>query len=1103
MTFDELLDRVEALVNERGRVALAAVREYFDLSPERLDAVRDELVDARAAVGLENGRILVSRASANTRSDDVRADAERRHITVMFADLAGSTDLSSRLDPEDLRAVVQRYQRIVAHAVERFHGFIAQYLGDGVLVYFGYPHAHEDDARRALFAAHDVLERLPALNTTLGDEFDVEISLRIGVHTGLVVVGDIGAGSRREALALGEVPNVAARLESIAPVNSVALSDQTRVLLGDQFKIQSLGQRALKGLPGPVPVFQSLGPSGVSSAFDLAVKHKLLPLAGRRDELAVLEQAWERAQRGEGGAVLVSGDPGIGKSRLIQALKDNLTDADQRWTALRASAYFSNSPLYPVVTLLRQTIGIDRRDPDAVNYARIEASLAALEARGPAVNLIATLCDVALPEGQPPVDVARATAIFGDLFMDFLVREPRLLVVEDVHWLDPTTLSLTASMIERAVRESLLVVVSARPGFDIERLGAQAAPLIQLRLGPLPRDAAHDMIRSVANEQRLDATVLDAIVERTDGVPAFVEELSRMLLASDWLVEKDGVLVPGGELPSDIPVTLTDSLMARLDRLGDAKAVALEASVVGRTFPGELLMAVSEFDSARVDRALRDLEQAQVIRRRTGSEGNTWRFRHALLQEAAYESVLRSKRQALHLAIATALETEFQSLAEQYPERVAQHFEYGGDAERALGYRQWAGEQAVERGAPIEAFGQAEHAMSLLEHLPPSEIRDQRELSLLSLKGSALILRQGWAAPGLAAVYDRSLALIAGGEPTAHVDYQVLGGLCAFHLLRGEFDTVMLLTERLMQQGRQQGDDPSMTVAHVCRCLASFSGGDFEKARRESQQVLALHDPARVIQVGFLYGQDPVVISQSIVALMTFAEGDTDEALMISDRVRASARQLPGRFSALWADAWHARLLYETGQTRASTKLAQDTLARCEEFGIAYVGALAQLVLGVSRIADDDATNGLNDIRKAMAFHASSPSALAHNYFYALVIDAEMRAGDASRVAQLVDAALAVTHNHSEMAWRSEVLRLDGQRLVAADPPSARARFEQAVGEATRMGAHRLALRAAIDWCESHADPDLAAHALTNALQNIAQSKYDPDVPRARACLNR
>ena len=1103
MDFDRLLDRVLALVNERGRVSLAALGEYFDLNEQRLAAVRDELVDARGAVALEGGRILVSRRDDSP--PDAASAAERRHLTVMFVDLVGSTDLSTRLDPEDLRELVRRYQETVALAIERFNGYVAQYLGDGVLVYFGYPHAHDDDARRAVYAAHDILQRLPELNAELADAFRASVSVRIGIHTGLVVVGDVGAGARHESLALGEVPNVAARLQSAAGLNEIFLSAPTQALLGDQFELDARGAQSLKGLPEPLDVYRSLRPSGVASAFDLAVKHKLLPLAGRRDELSALNAAWAAARNGQGQTILVSGDAGIGKSRLIQALKDQLTDRDERWTALRASAYHTNTPLYPVIALLRQTIGIDERDSDAVNFMRIKSSLEDLDAEGTeSAALIATLCDVSLPDTLArPVELRRAPQVFAEMFMLFLLREPRLLVVEDVHWLDPTTLALTRGLIERAPGEALLVVVSARPGFDPATLAGASDRVSRIDLGPLPRADVDTMIRSVAGERALSSDVVDAIARRTDGVPAFVEELSRMLLSSDWLIEKDGELVPGGPLPTGIPDTLTDSLMARLDRLGDAKAVAQEASVLGRTFSGALLGAVSQLDTARLDRALHDLSSAQVIRRRTHIGEDNWRFRHALLQDAAYQSLLRSTRQSLHLAVAQAMEGQFQAQAAQQPERVARHFQLGGDAAHALGYWQWAAERALEKSATIEALSHVQEGLDLLVTLPHSELRDQRELSLLSMKGSSLILINGWAADGLGAVYERSLELVSRGGRGAHVDYQVLGGLCAYHLVRGEFDTVELLTERLIQQGKTFNDAASLTVAHVCRCIGGFSSGRFEAARESAEAVTLHYEPKEVGEVSFLYGQDPVVITQTVIALMTFAEGDAAAALSLSEHITASAQALPGRFSALWANAWHARLLYELGRYDAALELAMATWRTCEEFGFAYVGVMAELVVGVAHIGLGDAVTGLEHVRKALQSHSLNPSALARNYFNALVIEAEAATGHEADARTMIESLLEGLDEQADVAWRSELYRLYGVLTAASDTDVADAAFERAVGESVSIGAHRLALRAATSWLDVSPGNPLAGEAVERSLNGQTWSSEDRDAQYARARLNR
>ena len=1098
MDFDRLLDEVEALVNERGRVSLAALIQYFDLTDTQLGAVRDELVEARGSVGLENERVLV----ALNAQPAAALVAERRHLTVMFVDLVGSTNLAGRLDPEDLHEVVRRYQETVANASERLHGYTAQYLGDGVLIYFGYPHAHDDDPKRAVYAAHAIIDALPLLNKLLMQEYGVELALRIGVHTGLVVVGDVGAGRRYEALALGKTPNVAARLESIAPAGTVLLSEQTRVLLGDQFELSDLGLRELKGIAEPLRVYQSLRPSGVMSAFDSAVKHKLLPLAGRSHELQTLTDAWAAARNGSGSTIFIVGDAGIGKSRLIQALKDQLSSNDERWTALRASPYDANTPLHPVITLLRQTTGIDDRHDARVNFERISAALASFPSAGrEEALLIARLCGVPMTdkEASASLDLRAATKLLVHLFMQIMLEGPRLLVVEDIHWLDPTTMALTQRLIQAASGDAMLVVLSARTGFDASTV---TGPTIErVSLGPLPRADVATMIRSVADGRSVAPAVVDEIMARTDGVPAFVEELTRMLLSSDWLMEKDGQIVVIGPVPAHIPVTLKDSLMARLDRLGNAKTVAQKAAVLGRTFSSELLAAVSGIERELLDASLAALEDAQVIRKRSHLGVTQWRFRHALLQEAAYQSLLRATRQSLHLTTARVIESDFQTLASQQPERVARHFTLGGATDRALGYWQWAGEQAVEKVAMHEALAHVDEGMALLQKLPESTLRDQRELALLSIKGSARILIGGWAAEGLEEIYQRAMVLVGRGGVQEVIDFQVLGGLCAFHLVRGELETVMLLAERLLRQGSASNDAPSLTVGNVCLCIAEFFRGHFSVAREHAAQVSFHHDPQMQVPVSFLYGQDPAVITDSMMALLTWTQGDAITAMSISERAIATARHVKVPFSTLWANAWHARLLLENGELGQARALAEHTAAECARHGYAYVGALADIIAGVVHVRTGS-NAGIERVRAAMATLNKSPNVLAKSYFHALGGEAELHQGDRVAAHRVIEQGLVSTGQYGEHFWRSELHRLRALVQAPDDLHAARQSLATALAQARDLGAFRLVLRAANTAFELSGDSALereqARSALTEALAQVNATDADPEIRLAR-----
>lgn len=1099
MEFDRLLEEVTTLVRERGRVSLGAVAQYFDLDDARLRAVEDELVHARGTLELENGRVLVAGPAA------VAPDAmpaERRHLTVMFVDMVGSTDLAARLDPEELRDLVREYQLTASASIERFEGHIAQYLGDGLLVYFGYPTANEDDPRRAVLAAQDILSNIERLNERLAARLGVRVALRVGIHTGLVVVGAVGGGARHEALALGETPNVAARLEALARPGSIVVSEHTRDHLGDLFELIELGPHALKGIPGERSLYEVAGVSGVASRFDLAVKHKLLPMAGRRDELATLVAAWERSRRGAGEAIAVTGDAGIGKSRLIQALKDHLTGLDQRWTALRASPYERNTPLYPVADLLRQTMDVDPKAAPEENLARIDVALSEFHIdHERARDLVAALLGIGRETGEPDGRFAlRDTArLVEGLFLQLLQLGPRLLVIEDLHWLDPTSLDLVRRLCAGVSRRALLVVLSARPPFDLATL--EHPGLTELHLSALPRADVEQMIGSIAGGRTLDGAVRREIVGRTDGVPAFVEELTRMLLESDWLRERDGHLTPVGPAPPAIPDTLKDTLMARLDRLGDAKAVAQQAAVIGRTFAAELLAEISDLGGERVRDALDALVDAQILRRRIVRGNATYRFRHALLQEAAYQSLLKSVRQTLHERIADALESQFDSASPPPPERVARHLTAARHYERAIGYWQWAGEQAVEKAANSEALSHLQHGLDLLEELEPSPLRDQRELSLVSTMGSALVLSGGWAAPGLREIYARAMAILGRAGNADQVDFQVLGGLCAYHLVLCEFDVVDVLAQRLLRQSARNKDQPARVVAHVCLASSTFSRGRFDEAREHAAQVRRHYDPDEEVPVSFLYGQDPAVIADTMAAFMAFLDGDVTEAFALSERAQADAARVKNPFSSLWARAWHARLLFECGRDEAAHTLARATGIACARNEFGYVGALADLVAGAAQVRMSGGRQGIGAARAGLGAHIEQGNVLAATYFRTVAAAAEHAAGHPERARERIEEARTNAGARDDF-WRSELLRVDAHLCGDDDPERARSVAAEALAMAQQLDAPMLVLRAAVtclDLAPGPAQTAAAREALGAALARIDA----PDDPRVAAARER
>ncbi len=669
----------------------------------------------------------------------IETGAERRQLTVMFCDLAGSTALSSRLDPEDLREVLGAYHATVAEVVAGFDGYVAKYMGDGVLVYFGYPRAHEDDAERAVRAGLALVERIGRLESGAGT-----LASRIGIATGLVVVGDlIGAGDT-----LSETPNLAARLQEMAPANGVIISEATRRLLGELFEYRDLGTAEVKGLEAPVPVWQVLRRSAVESRFEALRSASLTPLVGRDGEIELLLRRWERAKEGEGQIVLISGEAGIGKSRLTAALQERL--AGEPHTRLRyfCSAHHRDSALYPFVAQLEHAAGFDREDGPATKVDKLAALLSRSDDN--ALETAAGFADLlGLPTATPPPTDPRQKR---ELILAALVRQldglarrqPVLLVCEDAHWIDSTSLELLERIAERAPHLSALMVITFRPEFQPPWTGqAQVTALTLSRLGQRDTTA---LVESLAGGKTLPAEILDRIVERTDGIPLFIEELTKTLLEGGLLREEDGHYALDDLLPPlAIPSSLQDSLMARLDRLAPVKEVAQIGAAIGREFSYALLAAVARRPEGELRDAIDRLVEAGLIFRRGGLAQSSFVFKHALVQDAAYGALLRGRRQELHARIATALEQRSASPLDQTAsaaERaglLAHHWCAAEDWERALSYTLQAAEQAGKIYARPEAISRYWQALDLFERLPGNVERNQVHaeviLTLINLPG--------------------------------------------------------------------------------------------------------------------------------------------------------------------------------------------------------------------------------------------------------------------------------------------------------------------------------------------------------------------------------
>ena len=718
---NRILDQIEDAADLRDWVAVRqGAQDVLVFDPENADALTFLAAAERALNTGPSGSSVQNPDSPTTEplSPVATPEAERRQLTVMFCDLQGSTAISQQLDPEELRDVIRSYQELCAGAVSRFDGHIAKYLGDGLLIYFGYPQAHEDDPQRAVRGGLAILEGMGPLNSRLKADNDIELAVRIGVHTGLVVAGEMGGGDTIESLAIvGETPNIAARLQEVAEPNSVVISDVTANLVQGFFVSKGLGFHELRGISEPMELFAVQSESGAQTRFDVSAASHLTPLVGREQELGLLLDRWEQAKEGLGQVVLLSGEPGIGKSRLVDALTERLSTEPHALRRLRCSAYHQNSALHPVLEYLEGWLGFGWADSAEVRVGKLETALAQVDfplAEG--VTLLSGLLSVPLTQRfhalamGPEVQIERTRELLVALLLDSAEDQPVFLVVEDLQWADPSTLGMLGFLLDQVPTANVLVLLSYRSEFTPP--WSSRSYVTPMMLSRLTRRLAGEMVHRLTSGKTLPEEVLGQVAAKSDGVPIFVEELTRMLLESGLLEEAgDHYELTGPLTALAIPSTLQDSLTARLDRLSSAREVAQLGAVLGREFTYELIRAVSPLDEESLGSRLQQLVDAEFLYQRGLPPDANYTFQHALIQDAAYESLLRSNRQQYHRQAAEAMEDGFADAVETHPELLANHFDEAGLAERAANYWLRAGQRTLAIYAFEEALAHFERGL--------------------------------------------------------------------------------------------------------------------------------------------------------------------------------------------------------------------------------------------------------------------------------------------------------------------------------------------------------------------------------------------------------
>jgi class 3 adenylate cyclase/predicted ATPase len=1099
MDFYAVFDQVLALLRQRKRVSYRALKVQFHLDDEQLDALKEELLYTHQEDVDDDGRGLVWTGGASAtpvptpkpgppaqvteRLEEPFAqrglppaaphapEAERRQLTVLFCDLVDSTALASRLDPEDWREVVRAYQDTCAKVIARYDGHIAQYLGDGLLVYFGYPLAHEDDAPRAVRTGLGIVEALAQLNGRLAQEHGVQLAVRLGIHTGLVV-GDVGGGTRQEQLALGETPNLAARLQGIATPNTLVISAATFQLLGGFFACQSLGTPLLKGVAQPIEVYQVLYESTARSRLEAAGRTRLTPLVGREQEVALLLERWAQVKEGLGQVVLLSGEAGIGKSRLVQVLTDQVASEPRAWlTPCQCSPYYQNTALYPMIDLLeRVALRFGREESPEQKLRKLEGFVVQYGLPlAEVVPLFAALLSLPLPADYAPLNLSleqqkqKTLHALLTILRRIAAQQPVLFVMEDLHSVDPTTLEWLSLLVDQGPTARILALLTFRPDFRPPWTGR--AHLTQVTLSRLPRHQAAELTGRVAQGKALPPEVVAQVVAKTDGVPLFVEELTKMVLESGLLQERAERYELTGPLPPlAIPTTLHDSLMARLDRLAAVKGLAQLGATLGREFSYELLQAVSPWDEDTLRRGLHQLVQAEFLYQQGLPPRATYTFKHALIQEAAYQSLLWSIRQQYHQRIAQVLAAQFPETAETHPELLAHHYTEAGFSAQALPYWQRAGQRALERSAHLEAVAHLTKGLQGLATLPDTPERAQQELALHITLGPALMNTKGFEAPEVLHTYARAHELCCQQVRDTQQLFPVLWGLWYLHLVRGQLQRAYEVGEELLGVARQRQDPVLCVEAHRALGISLFWRGEFGPAHTHMQHALARYDPQQMRDHVVRYGQEPGVACRFTGAVTLWLLGYPDQARQWSEAALTQAQGVGHAFTLQQTLAWSALLRLLRREAAVAQERAEAQRALCTEHGFAPYLAWGTIFRGSALAAQGGWAEGLAQLREGLVAYRVT-ARLPWLLFLGLRAEACGQAGQVEEGLRALDEALEAMQTTEERLYEAEVYRLRGELLrqqSAAQQGEAEVRLQQALTVAHRQQAKSLELRAAM-----------------------------------------
>jgi class 3 adenylate cyclase/predicted ATPase len=1010
--------------------------------------------------------------------------AERRRLTVVFVDVVGSTALSNSLDPEDLSELMRGYYAVCDDVVARWEGHVAQYLGDGVMAYFGYPTAHEDDALRAVRAGLDIIDRVEAS----GGRFQV----RVGLHTGLVVVGETLGAGQSEPLALGETPNLASRVQAEAQPGSVVITDATRRLVAGHFTLEDMGERSLKGIAQPTRLYRVAGRSG-ATRFDAIAESGLAPFVGRNDEVEAIEAAWDAALTGSGQTLVLRGEPGIGKSRLLGVARDAARRTGHDVFEAECSPHNVNSSLFPVIEMLLRRLSFDGR-PDGEKLDLLEEFARSRGLTEESVPLLSSLLGLASPPDLPPAYLRERTLqILADLFVGPAAPSPSLLSIEDLHWADPSTVDLVTALAARQSSAPLLTICTTRPEWRPD------SHFREIAVEALPETDTRALIAGVAGEKPLPDELAEQITARTGGVPLFVEAVTRTVVEAGVLDEREDRYELKGPLPAGlIPEKVHDSLMARIDRLGPAKPIAQLAATIGRQFDFDLLQIVSGQTTEGLEGLLGRLVELDLVSESGTPPAASYVFKHALIQDAAYESLLRRTREELHGKIASALLEHFPDVAEQRPELIAQHFTAAGEPAQAIPYWLRAGQSAIPRGANHEAIAYLRHGLEQLAGLPDTPERSEQELEFLVALIPGLNATQGWASPDLDRTYQRAGELLAVVKNSPHT-FALLTGTFAFHLVAGRITKALALARQVLELATVIQDPTALMVGHWDCCVAYSYAGNPQEAVEHGEACLALYDPEREQAVIRLINTAVRPIVNCYLSEALWMLGHVDQARAAGERAVTVARELGHMPSLIFALGYQTAFRHLLRDKDGILEAAEEAIAigRAERF--TFWEPLIDVYLGWATGGE----KGIALTQNGLSLYRAAGNGITQEHMLAALADGLWVAGHRDEAFASLAEARSLAAATGEEFYEPELHRLQGEFGRKTGAADAEASIREAIAIAQRQGARSLELRAVMSLCRlqrDRGDPTDRA-LLADVYAGFTEGLDTPDLRDAAALL--